>query len=319
MTTGSASSARSPSPSDDRRPARLVAGAAALILAAVAAPAAAGPLGYCDTRSELDARQQDTLFRFASVVRAALEASGARLALVARSGLDLSRFGMRYSHAGISLRASPNTPWSVRQLYYDCDERRPRIFDEGLAGFASGTGDPAAGWISAVLLPGAEGPLERAARDDRLALRLVGGTYSANAYPFGGRYQNCNQWVVELLGVAWGGLGEGDDLRGDAQRWLAGHGYEPARFEVRNPLLMWAAAAMPWLHVADHPAQDLEAGRFLVSMPQSIEAFARATVPGARRLEFCHANRRVVVREGWEPIAEGCVPRDGDRVIELGD
>jgi hypothetical protein len=40
-------------------------------------------------------------------------------------------------------------------------------------------------------------------------------------------------------------------------------------------------------------------------------------MPGARRIEFCHANRRIVVREGWTPIADGCVPQPGDRVVAL--
>ncbi len=324
MTTGNASCARTRSPSDAvgrarRIAARAVAGLAlALVLAGPSGAARAGQFRYCDPPSELDATQQDTLFRFAAIVRDTLEASGASLGLVARSGLDLGRFRMRYSHAGIGLRASPNAPWSVRQLYYDCGERRPRIFDEGLAGFMVGTGDPSRGFFSAVLVPGDAGAaLERAALDDRLALRLLGGTYSANAYAFGVDHQNCNQWVAELLGVAWGGLADTPALRADAQRWLAAQGYEPARFEVGNPLLMWLSAVLPWLHVGDHPAQDLEAGRFRVSMPQSIEAFARARVPGARRLEFCHANRRVVVREGWTPIADGCVPGPGDRVVDL--
>ncbi len=292
--------------------------AAVAALAALAPAAHAGVLRVCEPPVELDAVQQDTLFRFAAVVRATLEASGASLALVSRAGLDLGRFGMRYSHAGVSLRASPNAPWSVRQLYYDCGTRRPRIYDEGLAGFVVGAGDPSVGWFSAVLLPGAEGELERAARDDRLALRLLAGTYSANAHAFALRYQNCNQWVAELLGVAWGRLsGTDGDLRGAAQHWLREAGYAPARFEVRNPLLIGFAAALPWLHLDDHPPEDVAPGVFRVSMPASIEAFARERVPGARRIEFCHANRRIVVREGWVPMGGACVPRDGDRVVEL--
>lgn len=293
--------------------------AVSLALAALAStPAAAGPLvGHCGRPAELDAPRQDTLLRFSAIIRSTLEDSGARLAIVARSGLDLGRFGLRYSHAGLSLRASPNTPWSVRQLYYDCDEGRSRIFDEGLAGFVTGTGDPSAGYVVAILVPGAEAALERTARDDRLALRLVGGRYSANAFAFGLDHQNCNQWLAELMGVAWGDLMESADPRADAQRWLMAEGYEPTRIDVGNPLLVLAAAVLPWTHLAGHPAADLEAGRFRVSMPQSIEGFARTRVPGARRIEFCHANGRVVVREGWEPIAPGCEPGGGDRVIEL--
>jgi hypothetical protein len=52
-------------------------------------------------------------------------------------------------------------------------------------------------------------------------------------------------------------------------------------------------------------------------MPASIEAFARARAPGARRVEFCHAGRRIVVREGWTPIGAACVPQPGDRVVDL--
>ena len=86
---------------------------------------------------------------------------------------------------------------------------------------------------------------------------------------------------------------------------------------MRNPLLIGAAAALPWLHLDDHPGEDVAAGVFRVSMPASIEAFARARAPGARRVEFCHAGRRIVVREGWTPIGAACVPQPGDRVVDL--
>src|SRR5690349_15036438 len=102
--------------------------ARALLLAALGSMACAvghaSALQYCDHQATLSAVQKDTLFRFGAIIKTELENSGARLALVARSGLDLSRFRMRYSHAGFSLKASPNTPWSVRQLYYACDEGR---------------------------------------------------------------------------------------------------------------------------------------------------------------------------------------------------
>jgi hypothetical protein len=277
----------------------------------------AGAFRYCEPPAELDASQQDVAFRFGAVIKSTLDATGAALAIVARSGLDLDRFGMRYSHSGISLRDSANGPWSVRQLYFDCDERRPRLFDEGITGFVVGSRDPGVRYFSVVLVPGADVALERAARDNAVALRLVGATYSANAYAYGLRYQNCNQWVAEMLGVAWGRLDARDGLRADAQDWLRREGYEPTRFEVGDPLLMWLGGVLPWLHRDDHPPEDLAQWRFRVSMPQSIEAFARARVPGARRIEFCHAGRRIVVREGWEPIAQGCVPEPSDRVIEL--
>jgi hypothetical protein len=293
--------------------------AAACAIACVAwQPAGAAVLGHCVAPAPLSAAQQDKLLRFAGIVKAELEGSGQRLALVARSGLDLSRFGQRYSHAGISLKASDNAPWSVRQLYYACDEGRPKVFDEGLAGFVLGTEDPAIGYVSAVLLPpDAADALERAALDNRLALQLLGQRYSANAYAFSTRYQNCNQWVMELLARAWGDVSEGAEARPQAQRWLQERGYAPTVFDVGNPLLMALGSLMPWLHSDDHPHEDLAQSRYRVSMPAAMEAFVQAGVPGATRLEFCHDGRQVVVRRGWTPIAEGCRPADGDAVVSL--
>ena len=291
----------------------LACGAAALW--ATAAPAAA--LRYCDRPAEASPAEQDRLLRVGALIKAELEGSGRRVALIARSGLDLRRFGVRYSHAGVSLQASPNTPWSVRQLYYACDERRPRLFDQGLAGFLLGVDDPSLGYISLVLLPeGQSAALERAALDNAQALSLLGGSYSANAHPNSLRYQNCNQWLVELLALAQGAAPKApNEARPQAQQWLQQHGYQGSAVTLRNPLLWLAPAVVPWLHLDDHPADDLQRGIVTVSLPASIEAWLHGTVPGARRIELCHTERQVVIRRGWAPLPEGCRAEDGDTVI----
>jgi hypothetical protein len=92
-------------------------------------------------------------------------------------------------------------------------------------------------------------------------------------------------------------------------------GYEPSVIEAG-----WMAGLtpfVPWLHRSDHPQEDLEARRFRISMPASIERFVQGRLPTAQRLEFCHTSRHVVVRRGWEPIAEGCVPGPHDQVVKL--
>ena len=266
----------------------------------------------------MSAQQQDRLLRFAALVKRELDRSGAPVALIARSGLDLTRFGLRYSHAGVSLKSSDNAPWSVRQLYYACDEERPRLYDQGIAGFVSGTDDPMVGYVSIVLPNGTAAPLlERAALDTARALRLLAVTYSANAYPFSLRYQNCNQWVAELLATAWGALDDAPDLRERAQRWLALRGYEPSPIDVRSHWLMAAAPFVPLIHLDDHPAEDLQALRMRTSMPLAIEAFVREREPDARRIEMCHDGARALIRYGWEPLAGGCQPQRGDRVVDL--
>ncbi len=260
--------------------------------------------------------QQDRLLRLTAVAKQELDASGAALALVARNGTNLQRFGLRYSHAGISLKASRNGAWSVRQLYYACDEGRPRLYDQGLAGFAFGINDADRAQLSLLLLPPEQAAtLERAALDDARASRLLAAQYSANAYAFSTAFQNCNQWVMELLAVAWGGLADAPDLRGQAQQWLRSQGFDPAPVDVGSHWLMAAAPFIPLLHLSDHPLDDRISLRLRTSVPASIEGFVRAHVPGAMRIELCHDGQRVVVRRGWDPITDGCVPREGDRVV----
>lgn len=283
-----------------------------------ALPAHASSLNYCDGGTEPSAALQDRLLQVAAIVKAELDRSGQSLALVSRSGLALQRLGQRYSHAGISIKASPNTPWSVRQLYFACDEKRPRIFDQGMSGFVLGVNDANEGYISIVLLPPeSAAPLERAALDDRQSLQLLGASYSANAYAFSQRYQNCNQWLAEMLASAWGGLAPQDDLRNAAQQWLADQDFQPTVFHIGWQPLMWLAARLRWLHSDDHPTRDLDAAQFRVSMPQSIEAFARQRYPDTTRIEVCYTATHAVVHRGWESIAAGCTAAADDTLIRL--
>ncbi len=283
-------------------------------------PAAAGVSSrYCDPESRFTLAHKDRLLRVTAIVRAELGRSGSEVAIVSRSGLDLSRWDIRHSHAGVSLRSGTDTPWSVRQLYYACDEQTPRIYDQGLAAFLFGADRPDLGYISLVMLPGASEPVRRAALDNRLALALLGGRYSANAYPFSTRYQNCNQWLVELLAAAWGDIAAGPDARERTQRWLAQQRYEPTRVEVGWRPVMWAGAAFsPWIHNDDHPAEDLAAATYRISLPAAVEGLARAMVPGAERIQICHTTKHVLVRRGWGPLlAEGCVAEPGDELTPL--
>ena len=291
--------------------------AAALCVAAGSVQA--GSVRLCEQGTELSADQKDRRLRLVAQLRQELDAADTPAVLIARSGVDLSRFALRYSHAGISLRHSPNTPWSVRQLYYACDEGKPRLFDQGLAGFLLAADDGPGVHVSMVLLPAPESSaLSATALDRTLALHLLAGTYSANAHAFSTRYQNCNQWVAELLAAAWGGLGSLPS-REQAQGWLRAQDYQPHRFEVGSRLLAWLAQLVPLLHHDDHPATDVDAAVYRVSMPVALEAFVQRRVPGARRVELCHDERHIVVRQGWQPLGAGCEPGPGDRVIAFVD
>lgn len=308
--------------------------AAAFMLGAAGTGACrADSFRLCDRPGQLTAAQQDQLFRFGALIKTELEKSGERVALIARSGVDLERFAIRYSHAGIALKDNGgDTPWSVRQLYYACDQRKPGIYDQGISGFLISADNPSLGYVSVVLLPDQQAAeLARAAQDKRQALLVLGSDYSANAYAFSLRYQNCNQWVAELLASAWGetrdeGLAASPDepageaslhARAKAQVWLRDQHYEPSTIDVGWRVLMWLTPWIPLLHRDDHPQEDIETKRYRISLPASIESFVQARIPGARRIEFCRTERHMVIHRGWDAMAEGCVPGEQDELVSL--
>lgn len=213
--------------------------------------------------------QQDRLLRLASAADRLLasEAPGHQLAVVARDGTALDTVGQRYSHAGLALRDHPAGPFTVRQLYHDCQRGAPALYDQGMAGFLLGARNP---WLErgerlqgpihlAILwLPAdAQAPLAQAALDKRLASSMLHPAYSANAYPFSTRYQNCNQWLIELMALAWGAPDVTPGDRTAAQRWLRQQGFEgtvldaPWWLQLGAPFMI---ALSPWMHSADRPA-----------------------------------------------------------------
>lgn len=277
----------------------------------------ASSAAFCDKSRQTSANEQDRILLFSAAIRDELDASGSDTVIISRSGLDLSRFHIRYSHSAIATKSDTGT-WTVRQLYYACDEGHPRIFDQGLAGFAAGSDNPKLGYMSILLMPADSAKTVRqASQDTARALGLLATTYSANAYAFSTLYQNCNQWVIELLAIAWGNLTGSGDTRTGAQQWLREADYDPMPVNVNSGILMIASAFTPMLHLNDHPDDEREAMRLKVSLPSTIETFVRQRLPDSQHIELCHNDKQIVVHHGWVPIAEGCQPGDGDRVLSF--
>ena len=290
----------------------------ALSLAAGAGQAGSLVANFCGQTTPLSAAQHDRLLRFAAIVREVLDREAQGVALVSRSGLDLDRFGVRYSHAGLALADGAGTRWAVRQLYYDCEAAQPRLYDQGLAGFVAGVHEPDRGFVS-LLLPPADAAqrLTATALDRPRALRLLAARYSANAHAWSLAYQNCNQWVAELMATAEGGLVDGPDLRARAQQWLRVAGYQPAAVDAGSHAVMFAAGFVPWVRLDDRPEAERYSLVFHLSLPRSLEAFALARWPGARRVTLCYAGDRVVLRRDGDPLPVDCTPQPGDEVRAL--
>ncbi|WP_199104018.1 DUF2145 domain-containing protein [Aquitalea sp. ASV11] len=289
------------------------------VSATLANAAAASSLMFCEQASQQSVARKSDLLLFSQQVRQLLDDSGHQAAIISRSGLDLERFHIRLSHAGISLRNNANSPWSVRQLYYACEEQRPHLYDQGLPGFLIDQPQGSNVYLSILLLPAKqEEQLVTAALDNKLSLQLLGGDYSANAYPFSTRYQNCNQWLVELLAHAWGQLPRAGDGRKQAQDWLQQQGYRPDTVDVKHRYMVWAANVVPLVHNGDHPDSELAANRYQVSLPSAIEGFVRQQAAGTERIQVCLRGKTLVTHRGWDDMADDCQPAEGDTVQQLG-
>ena len=102
------------------------------LLAMVSGTAAAGQ--SCEERSP-DAAAVQRALGLAHEAQQRLDASGANVALIARAGQNLSRFGVRYSHLGFVWRDHPKGAWRVVHELNQCGTASSDIFDNGLGNF----------------------------------------------------------------------------------------------------------------------------------------------------------------------------------------
>jgi hypothetical protein len=93
--------------------------------------------------------------------------------------------------------------------------------------------------------------------------------------------------------------------------------YSPEPVDIGSHALIFASSFVPFVHLDDQPEDDRYALRLKVSLPSTVEAFARQRYPESERIEICHAGRTVVVHRGWTAIADGCVAGEGDQVVLL--
>lgn len=177
---------------------------------------------------EASAEELRRTFEMALETRKALETSGAKVAILARAGQDLSRWGLSWSHAGIAWRDHPSGRWIVTHLLNECGTAVSGIYEEGLANFFSGG---LVRWEVLVIVPPQKTQDAIAAvLSGDAPLRMHEPAYSTVAYPFATRYQNSNQWLLEV--VAEPLAGHPFASRADAQHWLHDSGYRATTLNI---------------------------------------------------------------------------------------
>lgn len=207
----------------------------------------------------------------------ALDKSGAQVALIARAGQDLSKYGLRYSHMGYVWRDHPQGRWLVVHELNRCGTAQSALFDEGLGNFFL---DDMHAYETRIVVPS---PLVQQRIAAMLAsttpLRLHDERYNMLAFPYSTNYQNSNQWLLETWAASVSDMPI--DGRAQAQAWLRLAGFAPITIDI--PAITRLGARMFRANVSfdDQPFERRMAGRIDTVTVDSVVRFVHQRDPGS--------------------------------------
>ena len=102
--------------------------------------------------------------------------------------------------------------------------------------------------------------------------------YNLIAHPFNTRFQNSNQWILEMTAMAFGGQSQ-ITSRTEAQKWLQARPYRPGKITISTLKRAGAALVSPHVSFADHTEQERSEQRYWVVTVDSIVELFRSLDP----------------------------------------
>lgn len=221
---------------------------AAFLLAFTLATAQAGRT--CEAKPP-QARSVVQAMELAAATARALDASGARVVVLARAGQDLSKYRLRWSHLGLAYRddSGPQPRWRIVHKLNQCGSAVAELYRQGLGEFFL---DDLHDYQAAYAVPTAEvqARLLPVLQDNARAARLHTPAYNMVAYPWAQRYQQSNQWAIETLAMAQEPAAA---TRDRAQAWLRLQGYEPTVLRISPLVRLGARVSAANVAFDDHP------------------------------------------------------------------
>jgi hypothetical protein len=248
-----------------------------LLCLALGAPAALAGTACSDTPPSPESVRKG--LQLALQAYQALDTSGARLALIGRVGSDLSKHKLRYSHMGMAWRDHPKGRWTVVHMLNQCGTASSALYDEGLGNFFND--DPFA-YEAIVAIPGEENQ-ERVikALGTALPASLYQPQYNMVSYPWATKYQNSNQWLLEVLAAAWAPPGTVFN-RQQAQAWLKQSGYQPTLLRLGPLERLGGRMFRANIAFDDHPNELRFSDQIYTVTVESIVELARRLDPATR-------------------------------------
>jgi len=241
--------------------------AASLLLTA---PAHAGQ--NCDAKPPGVAQVAQSL-ELAARTAQWLDASGARVVVLARRGQNLDEWGLRYSHLGYAYRDEAANAWRVVHKLNQCGTASSGVYRQGLGEFfmddlyrpEGGAVVPSAAVQDALL------PL---LQDNTRVATLHTPSYNMLAYPWSQRYQQSNQWALETLAYA---MEPGASNRARAQAWLQFKGYQPTVLRIGAMKRLGARVGTAHIAFDDHPSEQRYGDRIATVTVDSVFTFLQAS------------------------------------------
>ena len=234
----------------------------------------------CDARPATPLEVANSL-RLAKQSYDALDQSGASVAIIARAGQDLTRYGLTYSHVGIVWRDHPEGRWTVVHMLNQCGTAHSDLYNQGLGNFFM---DTMFKYQTLIMIPS---PALQARIVDSLtsgtAREMFTPNYNMLAYPFSSEFENSNQWVLEVLAAS---MAQDASIhsRDTAQSWLRSTGYRPTTLHISAVERLGADLTRANISFDDQPFARRMAGEIDTVTVDSIEQYLKASDPGLREI-----------------------------------
>ncbi len=238
-------------------------------------PCFAGAGTACSEKSQ-SAETVQKAFQLAIKTRDALDASGAQVALVGRVGQDLSKYNLRYSHMAFVWRDHPQGRWLAVHELNKCGTAESALFNEGLANFFF---DDMFAWDALIVTPSPDVQAKIVAELAQTSTlkSLHQPHYNMLAYPFSTKYQNSNQWVLEVLADAL--QKPAQTSRAQSQSWLKQAEYKPSNLHIMTLTRLGARIFKANVAFDDHPTGDRILGKIEVATVESVANFMQKIDP----------------------------------------
>lgn len=199
-----------------------------------------------------------------------LNATQSNVVLVARVGGDLSKYGVNFTHVGFAVKNFKHRKgWTVIHLLNQCGTAYSDIHAQGLMNFFLDDLFKM-DYQVITLSPDLQNALYKNLNSS-LVNKIHEQRYNMLAYPFSVKYQNSNQWILEMIEASKHQLTD----RAKTQMALNRDGYIPYMIRVQGFSRIGASLFKNNVKFDDHPVEEQRKNQFSTITVDSIIQFLK--------------------------------------------